>query len=209
MELEVSDVCPFVFFLLVQPFLEFALFLEAVLLSHLALLFLRFDDAALFSIDLHLAVEHLVFAELAFQRAVKQRYLDGRLQANLVEALFPVAEHPGIVARKLVFQSLPNHLIGSQQVGCRDALSVRRIGHHDAGLLRLLEVLEVLLTDGDVAGETSRFDVHAGGVDRFDVHIVTIDVVLELTLLRVIVVDFVKEFRVEVGPLFECKLLTE
>ena len=209
MELEVADVGPFVFFLLVQTFLELAFFLEAVFLGHLTLLFLRFDDASLFAIYLHLAVEHLVFAELAFQRAVKQRNLDRRLQANLVEAFFPITEHPGVVARKLVFQPLAYHLIGGQQVGCRDAFSIRRIGHHDAGFLRLLEVLEVLLVDGDVAGETSRFDVHAGGIDRFDVHIVTIDVVFELTLLRVVVVDFVKEFRVEVGPLLKCKLLTE
>ena len=209
MELEAADVGFLVLFLLVEAFLELALFLEAMFLGHLFLLFLRLHHAALFAEDAHLAVEHLILAELALQRTVEQRNLDGGLQANLVEAFLAVGEHPGIVARKLVLQSFANHLIGGQQVGCRDALAIGRVGDHDAGLLGLLEVFEVLFADGDEAGESGGLDVQPGCVDGLDVDIVAIDVVMELALQRVVVVYLVEEVGIEVGPLLEGELLAE
>ena len=49
-----------------------------------------------------------------------------------------------------MFQHLTDALVGVHQVGRRNALAVGRIGDDDGGILRLLEVLEVLLLDGDV-----------------------------------------------------------
>ena len=61
----------------------------------------------------------------------------------MFETLFTVGENPSVIALELVFQSFTNHTIGSQKVGCRDTLSVRGIGNHDALVLGLHEVLEV------------------------------------------------------------------
>ena len=208
-ELERADVGTLVLFLLHQTFLEFTLLLEAVLLGHLALLFIRLHGTAFLAELAHLAVEHLVLTELTLQAAIIKRYLDAGLQANLVEALFPVAEHPGIVARKLVLQPLANHLVGSQQVGRRDALAVGRIGHQYAFLLGLLEVLEVLLGHGDVVRQSGRLDIDAGGIDSLDVHVIPVDMMVERTLPRVVVVYLVEEVGIEVRPLLKGKLLAE
>ena len=67
MKLEVADVGTGILFLFVKALLELAVLSEAALLSHLALLFLGFDDTAFFTEDAHLAVKHLVFSELALQ----------------------------------------------------------------------------------------------------------------------------------------------
>ena len=108
-----------------------------------------------------------------------------------------------------MLQSFANHLIGAQQVVGRDALTVWRIGHHDTLVLRLGEVLEVLLLDSDIVGQTSSLDVETGRVDSLDVYIVAVDMMVELTFLRIVVVNLVKEVGIEVGPLLEGKLLAE
>ena len=108
-----------------------------------------------------------------------------------------------------MLQALANHLVCSQQVGRRNALTVGRVGYHDALLLGLGEHLEVLLRDGNIASQTSSLYIQARRVHGLDVDVVTIDVVLEFALLRVVVVNLVKQVGVEVGPLLEGKLLAE
>ena len=108
-----------------------------------------------------------------------------------------------------MLQSFANHLIGTQQVVGRYALAVWRIGHQNALVLRLHEVLEVLLFNGDVVGETSGLDVQTGGVDSLDVHVVTVDVVVELALLGIVIVNLVEQLRIEVRPLLEGIFLAE
>ena len=47
-----------------------------------------------------------------------------------------------------MLQPLANHPVGAQQVGCGDAFAVGRIGHDDAWLAGVGEVLEVALLNG-------------------------------------------------------------
>ena len=180
-----------------------------MLLGHLALLVFRLHDATFRTEVLQFAVEHLVLAELAFQTAVVEGNLDAGLQSDLVEALLAVGEHPGVVALELVLQALADHLIGAQQVGRGDTLAVGRIGDHDALLLRLGEVLEVLLTHGDVARQSCGLHVHQCRVHGLDIHVVAVDMVVELALHAVVVVDRVEEVGIEVGPFLEGILLSE
>ena len=154
-----------------------------MLLSHLFLLGISLHYAALRAEVLHLAVEHYVLSEFAFQTAVEYRNLDRRLQSYLLETFLAVAQHPSLVAGKSLLESLAYHLIGVEEVRGRDALSVWRIHHDDALLGRLLEVLEVLVLDGDILGETCCTHVEVGCIHGLHIHVVAVDVVLELALL--------------------------
>ena len=203
MEGKGTDVAFFILLCLLKALLEVAVFLEAVLLSHLALLFLCLHDAAFRAEVLQLSVEHLVFAEFAFQRTVVKRNFDARLQANLVETFLAIAEHPGIVAFELVLQSLANHLIGAQQVGCRDALAIGRIGDDDALLAWLCEILEILLHDGDIIRQTCSLHIQCRRIHSLHVDVVAVDMVLEFPFLTLVIVDVVKEICVEVRPFLE------
>ena len=118
MECERPDVCFFILLCLFQTLLELAVFLETVLLRHLALLLFSFDNTTLRTENLQFAVKHLVFTELAFQRTIIKGIFDAGFKPDLVETFLTIREHPGIVAFKLVLQSLTNHLISTQQVGC-------------------------------------------------------------------------------------------
>lgn len=66
-ESERTDVAVGILFLLVQTLLELTVFLEAVLFGHLTFLVFGLHYAALATELVHLAVEHYVLAELAFQ----------------------------------------------------------------------------------------------------------------------------------------------
>ena len=67
----------------------------------------------------------------------------------------------------------------------------------------MLEVGEVLLLDGYLLAQTSRLDVGCGDGDGIVVDVVSVDVMLEVVLARLVFVDAVEEFLVEVGPLLE------
>ena len=149
MEGECTDVGFLVLFLLFQALLELTVFLETVLLGHLTLLILCLHDTTLMTEILQLTVEDLVFAEFTLQRTIVERNLDAWLQTDLFEALLTVGEYPGIIVEELVFQTFPNHLIGTQQVGRGDTFAVGWVGDDDALVLRLYEILEVLLLNGD------------------------------------------------------------
>ena len=180
-----------------------------MLLCHLALLVFGLHHTALRAEVAHLAVEDGILAELALQTTVVDGYLDRGLQTYLVEAFLAIREHPSLVAHELVLETLAYHLVGGEQVGGRDAFAVRRIGHHDALVGRLGKVLEVGILYGDVLGESGGTHVQTRGVHRLHIHIITIDVVFELALARVVIVDAVEEVGVEVGPLLKGKLLAE
>ena len=108
-----------------------------------------------------------------------------------------------------MLQPLTNHLVGSKKIGRRDTLSIGRIGNDDTLLLRLCEVLEVLLLDGDVAGETSCLHIQQCRIHGLDVNIIAIDMMLELPLLTLIIIDIVEELGIEVGPFLKSIFVTE
>ena len=209
MELERTDIVLLVFSLLANTLLEFTLLLETVLLSHLALLALSLHNTAFRTEVLHLAVEHHILAEFALQASVEYRNLDRWFQTNLLEALLAVAQYPSLVAGKSLLEALAYHLVGVQEVRGRDALTVWRVHHDDALLCWLGEVLEVLLGDGDILAKTGSTYVEISCIDSLHVNIVTIDMVLELALLRVVVINHIEEILVEIVPLLEGKLLAE
>ena len=177
--------------------------------GHLAFLLFGLYDTTLRAEVLQLAVEHLILAELALQRSIIKRYLDAWLQANLVETLLAVAQYPGVVALKLVLQSLAYHLVSTQQVGRRNALAVRWVRYHDALVGGLCKVLEVLLLYGYDVAQSCGLHVHTCGVHSLHVDVVTVYLVVELALQTLVVVNLVEQVGVEVGPLLECKLLAE
>ena len=108
-----------------------------------------------------------------------------------------------------MFESFANHLISAQKVWCGDALSVRGIGDYDALVGWLGEVLEVLLPNGDVVAQTSGLHVKAGRVDGFDIDIISVYMVLKLTLLALVVIDFVEQVGIKVWPFLKSILFAE
>ena len=97
MEGERANVAIFILLLFVQSLLKLAVFLETVLLGHLALFLFSLYGAALATEGLQLSVKDLVLAELAFQRTIVYRNLDTWFQTNLLEALFTVRQNPCII----------------------------------------------------------------------------------------------------------------
>lgn len=67
MELKRADISLLVGFLFFEALLELTVFLEAMLLSHLAFLFIGLDNTTFRAEVFHLAVEEHIFAELTFQ----------------------------------------------------------------------------------------------------------------------------------------------
>ena len=151
----------------------------------------------------------MVFAELAFQRTVVQRYFDGRFQAYLVETFFAVTQNPGIVIQELVFQPFADGPVQPQQVGRGDTFAIRRIGDDDAFLGRLRKLVEILLGYFDLFAQSGSFDIPCGDVYGVAVNVVTIDLMCEFTFLRLVVVNPVKHLLVEVRPFLESIFLAE
>ena len=197
---ETADVAFLILFGLFKALFELALFLETVFLGHLLFLFVSLHDTTVVTEIFQFSVEHLVSAEFTFQTAVIEGDLDTGFQADLLKALFAVGENPGIITFELMFQAFTNHLISTQKVGRGDTLTIRGIGNHDALIAWLGEVLEVLLSDGDVVGQTCGLHVEEGRIDGFDVNVVTVYMVLELTLLALVVIDFIEQVCIEVRP---------
>ena len=108
-----------------------------------------------------------------------------------------------------MLQAFANHLIGTHEVGCGDTLAIRRVRDHDALVLWLCELLEVLLLYADDVGEASSLHVHAGRVHSLHVDVVAIDLMVEVTLQTLVIVDGVEKFSIEVGPFLKGILLTE
>ena len=208
-ELERAYVALFVLLLVGHALFEVAVLLEPVFLCHRLFLLFGLDDASLLAELLHLAFEHGILAELAFQRTVVERNLDRGFQSYLFETLLAVAQNPCVVAAEGMLQPFAYHLVGAQQVGCGDAFAVGRIHHDDALLGRSGEVFEVLLADGDFLRQTGSPHVEIGGIDRLHVVVVAVDMMFEISFLRVVVVDFVEQVGIEVGPFLESKLLAE
>ena len=102
---------------------------------------------------LEFTVEKLVFAELAFQGTVEQRYLYRGFQANLVETFVAVAQNPGVIPCKGMFQAFTDHLIQPQQVFRRDTFAVRRVHDDDTLFRRLFKLLERLDGQYDILAD--------------------------------------------------------
>ena len=121
----------------------------------------------------------------------------------MVETFLTIGQYPCVVASELVLQTLTNHLVCTQQVGRRDTLAIGRIGDDDTLVFGLCEVFEILLSYGDVTGQTGCLDIEACCVDCLDVDVIAVDVVIELALLRVVIIYFIEQVSVEVRPLLK------
>ena len=174
--------------------------LEAFVVSHHAAFLGSLYVATLSTHVVELSAEYLVLAQLAFQTSVVQRCTQRRFQTNLVETFFPVAQYPCLVIYELMLQSLANHLIESQQVGSRDTFSIGRIRNDDALLLRLGEVSEILLLNGNLLAQTGSLHVGSGNGYGRTTDVVAVNMVLEGMLLTVVLIDLIEKFLVEVRP---------
>ena len=108
-----------------------------------------------------------------------------------------------------MLQALAYHLICIEKVGGRDTLAIRRVYYENALLGRLSEVLEVGTIDSNVVGKTGCTHVKTGCVDCLHVDVITIDMVCELTFLRVVIIDSIEKLSIEIRPLLESELLAE
>ena len=180
-----------------------------MLFGHLSLLLFGLYDATFLAEILHSAVEDAVLAELALQRSVVHGNLDRRLQADSLEALLTIAQHPSLVTHEGVLQTLAYHLVGIEQIWSRDTFAIRRVYYENALLGRLCEVLEVGTIDGNVVGKTSSTHVKTSCVDCLHVDVVTIDMVCKLTFLRVVIIDSIEKLSIVIRPLLESELLAE
>ena len=155
------------------------------------------------------AVEYLIFTELTFQCTVKQRHFHRWFQPDLVETLIAITQNPSIVAYESMFQPFAYHLIQTQQVVCRDAFTVRRIRDDDTLFGRLFKLLERLDTQYNVFAHSRRLYVMRGYFVRFRVIVVSVNLVCKFAFLRVIIINVVEKFLVEVFPLLESKFFAE
>ena len=102
-----------------------------------------------------------------------------------------------------------NHAVCSEQVWGGYSFAVWRVCHHYGLVLWLLEVLEVGQGHADVLGQSGGAYVQVGFLYGVGVDVVAVYMVVELALLRVVVVDAVEEFGVEVGPFLKRIALAE
>ena len=108
-----------------------------------------------------------------------------------------------------MFQPFTYHPICSQQVRRGYSLAIRRVGHDDALFFRTFEVGKVGLTHSYVVSKSRSSHIKTRGVHGLNVDVVSVNMVCELTFLRVVVVDGVEKFSIIIGPLLECKFLAE
>ena len=71
------------------------------------------------------------------------------------------------------------------------------------------KVLEVLELDCNIVRQAGSLHVLSGYGHRRTVVVIAIGMVQELALLRVVVVNLVKQFGIEIGPTLECEALAE
>ena len=163
--------------------------LETVLLAHAAAFLGGLHLAAGSAKRVELAVEELIFAELAVERAVVEGNFETRLQADGFKAFFLVTDNPSLVAAEGMFQRLADHLIKPREVFGLEAFAVWRVGHHDRLLGRLLKLLEVALLQGYDVAHACSLHVGIGCLNGTQVKVVAVNLMVEGTLLRVVVVN--------------------
>ena len=127
----------------------------------------------------------------------------------MVETLVAIAQYPGIVSGKGVFQAFAYHPVQAQEVVRRDAFAIRRVGDDDALFPWLLELLERLQLQRDFLAEASCLYIAGSYFVGLRVVVISINPMVEFTFCGVVVVDGVEQVLVEVHPFFESKFLAE
>ena len=108
-----------------------------------------------------------------------------------------------------MLQAFTNHGVEPQEVVGRDTFAIRRIGYDDALFLWLLKLLERLELQYDVLAQSGCLHVVSSNFVRLRIVVVSINLMVEFTFLRFVVIDRVEKVLIEVHPLFECKFLAE
>ena len=138
-----------------------------------------------------------------------ERDLYGRLQADAVEVLLLIAEHPDVPACEIFLERRAERGIESVNIRRTEALAIGGIGHHDAFGRRLCPLIERLALELDHILDTCRLDILAGDSHSVCVDVATVDLVGEFLLLAIVVIELLEEVCVEVGPLLESEALAE
>ena len=153
------------------------------------------------------AIEEHIFTKGAFQTAIQKRNLHRWFQTNIGEVLIIETEDPGGPALEMLLESGSDtaievcHIIGLQSG------TIRRIHHEHTGLGILCPV------GHRAAGEFDHL-LHLGALyiascDSFGIgiYIAAIDLIVEVAFGRIIIVDFLKEFGIKIGPFLESEIL--
>ena len=80
-------------------------------------------------------------------------------------------------------------LVYLQQFLGNETLAVWRVHNHYSGFRVLLEILDVAALNLNAVAHHSRFNVSAGTSNHAAIHVVTINLMLEFALGRVILID--------------------
>ena len=108
-----------------------------------------------------------------------------------------------------MFQTLAQTLIYTKKIVGHKTLAIRRVNHHYGTLRRLLEILYIAALDGYNIAHHSRFYITARTGNHTAIGIVSIYLMVELTLGRVVVIDRAEKFSIEILPFLESKALAE
>ena len=155
-----------------------------------------------------LAVKDDKLQQLAIQAAIVERIAHRRLQANL-ERLFLVAAHePHVIAHEGVLELGAQVTVELVDVLHLEALTVGRIADDGTLLGDDGDIPEVAALQLDILVQSSALDVGARYGNGLALDVAAVDLVGELPLLAVVVIDFVKQLLVIVGPLLEGIMVT-
>ena len=153
------------------------------------------------------AVEQHILAQRALQRTVQHRYLQRRLQADIVEVLGVRPDDPGVPAREVAFQVVADATEHLGHVLLLQTVVVRRI-HHQTSLLGIVgPVGHGLHFHRHHVVHLRVLDVLAGYGHGLGVDVAAHDLEIEGAFSRVVVIESLEQLGVEVRPLLESESL--
>ena len=170
-----------------------------------------FAGAELLVADVFAALAHLViFAvkddvlqQFAIQATVVQSILYRRLQADFEVLFLVVADEPGVVAPEGVLEFETQVTVELVDVLHVQALAIGRVGDERAAFGHEFYLVDVAALQFDVFVQACVFDVGAGDGNGLALDVAAVNLVGEFPFGTVVVIDFIEQFLVIVGPLLE------
>ena len=162
------------------------------------------DCAALATQVVEAAIEYHILSQLALNVAIEQGVVERCLEAQVVdEFLVGAHDEPAVIAQEHLLELGAKGGIELGQLVAGEALAIRGVGDEHAFLGSRFLLLERLALNLNVLCEAGILHVGIGGSHCLAQNVVAVNLVLELALPAVVVIDFLKEVSVVVGPLLE------
>ena len=90
-----------------------------------------------------------------------------------------------------------------------NSFAIRRVGHHHAVGLHLLDALQRATFEVDVFSHAGAFDVLFGNSHSLGRDVAARNAESKVAFVAVVVIDLVEQVGIKILPVFECKSLTE